>query len=36
MEKNDERIRPLVFGVSQRGRYKGIDDLIALSRDPCK
>ena len=28
MEKNDERIRPLVFGVS-RGKVQGIDDLIA-------
>jgi hypothetical protein len=29
MEKNDERIRPLVFGVP-RGEVQGVDDLI-----PC-
>jgi hypothetical protein len=28
MEKNDQRIRPLVFGVSG-GKVQGIDDLIS-------
>jgi hypothetical protein len=27
MEKNNERIRPLVFGIS-RGEVQGVDDLI--------